>query len=87
MIAPVEIHADLEANAYEITYRHLAEGERIDHDERIAVSGSAGIDSTGNVVAIELLDLEPATIAAAREYARSHGLAFPRDLAGLSVAA
>jgi hypothetical protein len=54
-IAPVEIHADLEAK--------------------------------GNVVAIELLDLEPATIAAAREYARSHGLAFPRDLAGPSVAA
>jgi hypothetical protein len=86
LTVPVEIHADLKANAYEITYRHLALGERIDHDERIAASGSAGIDSTGNVVAIELLDLEPATIAAAREYAHSRGLAFPRNLTGLSVA-
>ncbi len=87
MIVPVEIHADLEANAYEITYRHLAADERIDRDERIAAGGSAGLDASGNVVAIELLDLDPATIAAARDYARSHGLAFPRDLAGLSVAA
>jgi hypothetical protein len=87
MFAPVEIHADLEANAYEITYRHLSEGERVDRDERIAPSGSAGIDARGNVIAIELLDLEPATIAAAREYAQAHGLAFPRDLAGVLAAA
>lgn len=87
MIAPVEIHADLEANAYEITYRHLGEGERVDRDERIVAGGSAGIDSQGNVVAFELLDLEPATIDAVRSYARARGLAFPRDLAGLLVAA
>ena len=87
MLPPLEIHADFEANAFEIRYRHLKRGTLIDHDERVAASISVGVDQCGNIVAIELLSLEPSVLADARAYANSKGLAFPRDLAGLLATA
>lgn len=86
MLTPITIHADLEAGAYEITYRRLPRGKFIDHDERIAPSVTAGIGPRGQVIGIELLDLEMPTLAAAREYAAAHGLGFPQNLAGVLVA-
>lgn len=86
MLAPIEIHADFEANAYEITYRRLADDTFIDRDEHIARCVTAGIGPDGRVCGIELLDLEPPTLAAARDYAGTHGLAFPQNLPGMLVA-
>jgi hypothetical protein len=86
MLTPIAIHADLEAGAYEITYRRLPRGTFIDRDERIAPGATAGIGPRGKVVGIELLDLEAATLAAAREYAAAHGLGFPQYLPGVLVA-
>jgi hypothetical protein len=86
MLTPITIHADLEAGAYEITYRRLPRGKFIDHDERITPSVTAGIGPRGQVIGIELLDLEITTLAAAREYAAAHGLGFPQNLPGVLVA-
>ena len=86
MLTPITIHADLEAGAYEITYRRLPSGKFIDHDERIAPGVTAGIGPRGQVIGIELLDLETATLTAARDYAAAHGLGFPQNLPGLLVA-
>ena len=86
MLDPIEIHADFEADAYEITYRQLANGTFIHHDEHIAPCVTAGIGPDGRVYGIELLGLEPRTLAAARTYALAHGLAFPHDLTGVRAA-
>jgi hypothetical protein len=86
MRRPVSISADFEADAYEITYRHLPDGSFIDHDERVAPGVTAGIGPNGQIFGIELLGLEGTTIAAARDYARTHGLAFPRHIEGLRSA-
>ncbi len=86
MKAPLELHADFEANAYEITYRRLPEGAFIVRDERIAPDVSAGIGRDGEVFGIELLSLEPAALTAAREFANAHRLAFPQYLPGVLVA-
>jgi hypothetical protein len=86
MLPPITIHADLEAGAYEVTYRRLPSGKFIDHDERIAPGVTAGIGPRGQVIGIELLDLEAGTLIAAREYAAAHGLGFPQNLPGVLVA-
>jgi hypothetical protein len=86
MLTPITIHADLEAGAYEITYRRLPSGKFIDHDERIAPGVTAGIGPRGQVIGIELLDLEASTLNAARDYAATHGLGFPQNLPGVLVA-
>jgi hypothetical protein len=86
MLTPITIHADLEAGAYEITYRRLPRGKFIDHDERIAPGVTAGIGPRGQVIGIELLGLEATTLTAARDYAAAHGLGFPQNLPGLLVA-
>jgi hypothetical protein len=86
MLTPITIHADLEAGAYEITYRRLPRGKFIDHDERIAPGVTAGIGPRGQVIGIELLGLEQPTLTAARDYAAAHGLGFPQNLPGLLVA-
>ena len=85
MLNPITIHADLEAGAFEITYRDLPRGKFIDHDERIAPGATAGIGPRGQVIGIELLNLEAPTLTAARNYATAHGLGFPQDLPGLLV--
>jgi len=43
---------------------------------------AADLDASGNVVGIEVLDFDAATLEAARAYAETRGLAFPNDLAG-----
>ncbi|HEY6235957.1 MAG TPA: hypothetical protein VIW69_12715 [Candidatus Elarobacter sp.] len=86
MLTPITIHADLEAGAYEITYRRLPRGKFIDHDERVAPGVTAGIGPRGQVIGIELLGLEASTLTAARDYAAAHGLGFPQHLPGLLVA-
>jgi hypothetical protein len=67
MRTPIFIHADLEAGAFEITYRPLPRGKFIGRDERIAPAVTAGIGPRGQIIGIELLDLEAPTITAARE--------------------
>ena len=53
------------------------------HEIIASASVAADLSASGDVVGIEILDVfEPSQVAAAREYARTHGLAFPRDLAG-----
>jgi hypothetical protein len=86
MRAPLSISADFEADAYEITYRRLPSGRFIDHDERIAPGVTAGIGPNGQIFGIELLGLDAATVAAARDYAAVHGLAFPQHIEGLRSA-
>ncbi len=86
-MAPIYISADLEAGVVLVRYRRLADADLIKEDHRIAPGATAGIDSHGDVVAIELLDVDSATLAAAAAYAHQRDLAFPRDLSRLLDAA
>lgn len=71
-------------------YIRYGDESEIDVTAEIVPSASVAADlsATGEVIGIEILDVvQPAQVEAAREYARAHGLAFPRDLAGaLAVA-
>ena len=84
---PISISADLEAGVVLVRYRRLPEGTYIAHDAQIAPGATAGIDRDGNIEAIELLNVDRATLRAAAEYAHEHELAFPRDLSHLLEAA
>ncbi len=87
MTPPIQISADFESRLILVRYRRLSPGTRVEHDDQVAPGATAGVDADGNVVAIELLSVEPATLAAAQRYAHEHGLAFPRDLSRLLEAA
>ena len=80
MLAPIEIRADFEADAYEVMYRRLPEGTFVDHDVRVGPGVTASILPDGNIMGIELLGLQADTVAAAECYAAQHGLEFPADL-------
>lgn len=80
MIKPVGLQVDLETDAAYIRY---AEGEvaaTIDvwQDGWVA----ADVDGAGQVLGIEVLDLDLETLEHAREFARARGLAFPDSLQG-----
>ncbi len=87
MITPILVSADFEAGVILVRYRRLPQGERIEHDEPIVAGATAGIDSDGNIVTIELLSVAPVTLDAATEYAHARGLAFPLALSHLLDAA
>lgn len=87
MTAPIYISADLEARVVLVRYRRLPDGALVKEDYRIAPGASAGIDAHGDVVAIELLSVDDATLAAAAAYAHQRELAFPRDLSRVLEAA
>ena len=87
MMTPIWISADLEGGIILVRYRRLAEGECIGRDDYIAPGVTAGMDTAGNIVSIELLTVAPVALAAAAAYAHAHALAFPRDLSHLLEAA
>lgn len=87
MTTPISVSADFEAGVVLVRYRRMPQGEYVQRDERIVAGATAGIDSDGNVVAIELLSVAPVTLAAATEYAHARGLAFPLALSHLLDAA
>ncbi len=80
MLAPIEIRADFEVDAYEVMYRRLPEGAFVDHDVRVGPGVTASIMPDGHIMGIELLGLHSDTIAAAERYAAEHGLRFPAEL-------
>ena len=86
MRLPIGFRADHEVDAYEIAYGRLPDAGFVHHDERIVPGAGAAIGPAGDVVAIELLDLQPATLAAAAAYAAARGLAFPADVRRLVAA-
>lgn len=80
MIKPVGLQVDLEMDAAYIRY---AEGEvagTIDVWEDGWVA--ADVDGAGQVLGIEVLDLDIETLEHAREFAHTRGLAFPDSLQG-----
>jgi hypothetical protein len=87
MKPPISISADLEAGVVLVRYRRLPEGSYIVHDVQIASGATAGIDTDGNIEAIELLNLNTVTLSAAADYAHTHQLAFPTNLSHLLEAA
>jgi hypothetical protein len=87
MTIPISVSADFEARVILVRYRNVPKGFRIDHDDSIAPGATAGIDSDGRVVAIELLNTEDQTLEAASAYAHSRQQAFPLHLSHLLEAA
>jgi hypothetical protein len=64
-----------------VAFRALAEGETVSA-ARIARGAEVCVDrdATGEVVGIELLGLDGATLRLAADFARQNGLAFPRRI-------
>lgn len=86
MTEPISVRVDLEVPAAYVKYSKSSSVETRD-----VVAGGAvtyDVDEFGRIVGLEILWLdEAAHVEAAREFATSHDLAFPRDLRGNLVAA
>ena len=86
MTQPVNVNVDLAVRAAYVEYAPGPSAQTVDLNETVSVAYD--VDADGNVIGIEVLGIgRPEQIALAREFAQSHGLAFPRDLAGALVAA
>jgi hypothetical protein len=83
MLRPIRVRGDDEAHVYEVLYRALASGVKIDHDEPVGPGASASISVEGEVLGIEVVGLEPVTLEAAKRFAVEHDLVFPDDLPGM----
>ncbi len=70
-----------------VYYREQTGGSTPPRTRRISHDVNVDFDQEGSVLGIELIGVDEASVATAREFAESHGLAFPRDLAGNLVAA
>ncbi len=85
MIAPVSLHVDYEAEAAYVKYRPGTSVETVD----LLPDGAAAYDrdAHGAVLGIEILAIhDRECLAAAREFAHAHDLAFPRDISGIGSA-
>lgn len=82
---PKNLEIDLEAKLGYVQYADAQIAGTIDvwHDGQVA----ADLDAHGDVVGIEVLSLDEATLSQAREYAASKGLAFPAHLEAVLVPA
>jgi hypothetical protein len=86
MTQPVNVNVDLAVRAAYVEYAPGPSVQTVDLNETGSVAYD--VDADGNVIGIEVLGIgRPEQIALAREFAQAHGLAFPRDLAGVLVAA
>lgn len=85
MMKPASIRVDLKAEAAYVKYTDEGIVNTVDvwEDGQVA----ADIAANGAIVGIELLGFDAETLARAREYAKTNGLGFPVDLAGVLVAA
>jgi len=86
MREPMTVQVDLEIPAAYIKY---ADGESVQTRD-ILDGGTVAydVDAQGQVVGLEILWIDdPAHVEAAETFARDHGLAFPRNLAGNLTAA
>lgn len=83
MLRPIEVRGDDESHVYEVLYRSLAPGAKIDHDEPVGPGASASISIDGDILGIEVIGLEPVTLEAAKRFAVEHDLVFPDDLAAM----
>ena len=82
----IGLSVDLEAQAGYVRYRPLPAGEQV-RSERVSDVVVADYRADGELVGLELLALDAATMTQARAFAASNGLAFPRDLAGALLSA
>ncbi len=87
MTMPTEVKLDLEANAGYVRYRSLHVGEHVARTVRLSEDVAVDFDATGAVLGIEILAFDSDVLEAARRFAVSKSLAFPRDLAGALAAA
>ncbi len=86
MTEPINVNVDLAVRAAYVEYADESSVETIELNE--AGSVAYDLDADGNVVGIEVLGIErPEQIEIARAFARTHDLAFPRDLSGNLVPA
>ncbi len=87
MTLPTEVKVDLEANAGYVRYRALPAGDRVARTVRLSGDIAVDFDTADAVLGIEILAFDADVLEAARQFAGSRGLAFPRDLAGALAAA
>lgn len=82
MRQPLQVTVDYELT-HPATYVYYAPRPLAKAPKSTRIGHSVVVDvdrATGELVGIELLDMEPATLAAARQAAREHGAEFPAHL-------
>jgi uncharacterized protein YuzE len=84
---PISIKVDLEANAGYVRYQPSSGGQRFARNERLSPDVVIDFDADSQVLGIELLAFDDEALGVARRFAEAHDLGFPRDLAGVLVAA
>lgn len=87
MTMPTEVKIVLEANVGYVLYRVLPDGDRVARTLRVSTDIAVDFDAGDAVLGIEILAFDADVLEAAREFAVSQQLAFPRDLAGAFAAA
>ncbi len=68
-------------------YRARPERSSPPRTKRISQDVNVDFDDAGAVLGIEIVGVDAESIATARQFAESHELAFPRDIAGNLAAA
>ena len=84
MKKPISVELDLQVNACYVAYGD-AGTDGVSRTERLSKDVTVDYDALGQVIGIELLNLEPATLELVKRFAQSREFAFPRDLAAASV--
>ena len=77
MVMPREFRLDYEAGAGYLRYRRLAHDEHVARTARITDDVVVDYDAAGDIIGIEMLTFDSATLSAARNFAVANGLAFP----------
>ena len=80
MTKPIAVTCDLEVEAGYVRYRVLPPGEKVTKTERIGTGVVIDFDAAGDVLGIEVLGLDKATLAIAHGVAQARNLGFPVDL-------
>lgn len=78
MTNPQAVEIDSESEAGYVCYSKADVAETVEVWEKRTVA--ADLDSSGNVVGIEVLSFDEETLSRARVYAQEHDLVFPEPL-------
>jgi uncharacterized protein YuzE len=82
MREPTQVTIDNDPEVGPLAYVAYEQRDTTARSQRAAESVILDVNESGDLVGIELLDLESGTIAIARSIATQQGVVFPADLGG-----
>jgi hypothetical protein len=86
MNAPIEIEVDPAVGAGYVRYRELPKGEYVARCVRFDADVVVDYSASGDLIGLEVLELDQRALDVARAFAEQNGCAFPADsaMSGLS---